>query len=88
MYRLFSSPLSRPTNCSNLLFNTAFHNRQLNPGFFWIANAFRALGRAIVAAATRNAGKGGTARATKFFSEGQKLNMKKPGESKLSRAEQ
>jgi hypothetical protein len=36
-----------------------------------------------MAATTRIAGKGGAARATKFFSEG-----KKPGESKLSRVEQ
>jgi hypothetical protein len=54
-----------------------------------IANAFRSLFRAIVAAATRRAGGGGAiARATKFFSDGRKPNLKKPGESKLSRAEQ
>jgi hypothetical protein len=57
--------------------------------FTAIASAFRSLGRAIVAAATKNAGNaGGTARATKFFSEGRKPNLKKPGEAKLSRGEQ
>jgi hypothetical protein len=57
--------------------------------FTTIANAFRALARAIAAAAARRAGGGGPiARATKFFSNGKQPNLKKPGESKLSRAEQ
>ncbi|KAH7389374.1 hypothetical protein DE146DRAFT_663891 [Phaeosphaeria sp. MPI-PUGE-AT-0046c] len=54
-----------------------------------IANAFRALARIIVKAATKRAGGGGAVnRATKFFSDGRKPNLKKPGESKFSRAEQ
>ncbi|KAF2031430.1 hypothetical protein EK21DRAFT_63408 [Setomelanomma holmii] len=57
--------------------------------FTAIANAFRALGRIIAAAATRRAGGGGAiARATKYFSDGKMPNLKKPGETKLSRAEQ
>jgi hypothetical protein len=54
-----------------------------------IANAFRALARAIAAAASRRAGGGGAiARATKYFKDGKQPNLKKPGESKLSRVEQ
>lgn len=54
-----------------------------------IISAFVAIGRAIASAATKAAGKVGqaAARATKFFST-RKPNLKKPGESKLSRAEQ
>ncbi|KAH7070750.1 hypothetical protein BKA63DRAFT_519056 [Paraphoma chrysanthemicola] len=54
-----------------------------------IGNAFRALIRLAVAAATRRAGGGGPiSRATKYFSDGKQPNLKKPGESKLSHAEQ
>ncbi|KAF1839129.1 hypothetical protein BDW02DRAFT_575623 [Decorospora gaudefroyi] len=57
--------------------------------FTAIANAFRAIGRAIAAAARGRAGGGGAiSRPTKYFSEGKKPHLKKPGESKLSRAEQ
>jgi hypothetical protein len=57
--------------------------------FTTIANAFRALARAIAAAAARRAGGGAPiSRATKFFSNGKQPNLKNPGESKLSRAEQ
>jgi hypothetical protein len=57
--------------------------------FTAIANAFRALARLIVSAAKKRAGGGGqVARPTKYFSEGKQPNLKKPGESKLSRAEQ
>jgi hypothetical protein len=57
--------------------------------FTAIANAFRSLIRAIAASATRRAGGGGPiARATKYFSDGKTPNLKKPGESKFSRAEQ
>jgi hypothetical protein len=57
--------------------------------FTAIANAFKSLARAIVAAARRRAGGGETtARATKYFSDGKTPNLKKPGESKFSRAEQ
>jgi hypothetical protein len=57
--------------------------------FTLIAQGFRALGRALGAVAARRAGGGGTiARATKYFSEGKKPNLKKPGEAKLSRADQ
>ncbi|EAT90569.1 hypothetical protein HBI56_157380 [Parastagonospora nodorum] len=54
-----------------------------------IIAGFVTIGRAIAAAATRAAGQVGqaAARATKFFST-RKPNLKKPGESKLSRAEQ
>ncbi|KAF1842950.1 uncharacterized protein K460DRAFT_290687 [Cucurbitaria berberidis CBS 394.84] len=68
--------------------NSELSNEKRNI-FTAIANAFRALGRAIAAAATRRAGGGKTvARATRYFSDGKKPNLKKPGETKLSRAEQ
>jgi hypothetical protein len=57
--------------------------------FSTTANAFRILARAIVTAATTRASGGGAiARATKYFKDGKSPNLKKPGESKLSRAEQ
>jgi hypothetical protein len=57
--------------------------------FTAIATAFRSLARAIAAAAARRvSGGGAVARATKYFSDGKTPNLKKPGESKLSRAEQ
>jgi hypothetical protein len=57
--------------------------------FTAIASAFRSLARAIVAAAVRRAGGGGAiSRATKYFSDGKSPNLKKPGESKLSRVDQ
>jgi hypothetical protein len=58
--------------------------------FSLIAQVFRAVATAIGAAAARAASRGGAqiGRATKYFSEGKKPNLKKPGEAKLSRADQ
>ncbi|KAH7339222.1 hypothetical protein BKA66DRAFT_435092 [Pyrenochaeta sp. MPI-SDFR-AT-0127] len=57
--------------------------------FTSIANAFRRFGRALADAVRGRVGGGGAiARVTKFFSNGKQPNLKKPGESKLSLAEQ
>lgn len=53
-----------------------------------IVRAFATLVRALVNAATRRIGTGVVARVSKFFSDGKKPNIKKPGESKLTRVEQ
>lgn len=54
--------------------------------FTTIANAFRTFFRLLFSVAGRAAG--AVSRVTKYFANGKKPNLKKPGESKYSRAEQ
>jgi hypothetical protein len=54
--------------------------------FTAIANAFRSFVRGMITVATKSANK--AKQATKYFSEGKQPNLKKPGEAKLSRADQ
>jgi hypothetical protein len=57
--------------------------------FTAIANAFKSIIRVIIAAARSRAGGGGAAaRATRYFSEGRQPNLKRPGESQWTRAQQ